>query len=176
MHGRACTVVAVLAVAALATACGDDDDDSASTDTTDAESTTTEDAQAAAEADVIEAYDAHWQDLLQAGDPPTPDAPFLADHRTGAMLDQARDQLQQFQAEGVVLRGGYVTDPTVSELTDDHAVVRDCGLDQLQLVVPATGEVVRASDTERDGKVAELVLEGDAWKVMSLMDDEEACS
>ena len=165
---------AVAAVAALTAGCGDDE--SSSPPTTDAEGTTTEDDRAADEADVLAAYQAQWDGYIAAGDPPDPDAEEIAEHATGDVLEGTRDVLRQFEAEGVVVRGSYETDGVVAQLNDDRAVVEDCGLDQIELIVAATGAVVEDSDDIRDGLVVELVLEDGTWKVSKLSRDEGVCA
>ena len=68
------------------------------------------------EADVLAAYEASWNDFIEAGDPPSPDAEFLADHMAGDALDVTRNLLRQYHAEGVVLRGTFDVDAVVTEL------------------------------------------------------------
>jgi hypothetical protein len=94
----------------------------------------------------------------------------------GGALEVSRNLLHELQAEGVVLRGTYQFDARVIELADDRAVVEDCGLDQMEVVSPASGEVVEPHDDERDGVVAELTLEGGSWKVISYSNDGEVCA
>jgi hypothetical protein len=175
--------LAVVAAAALAlAACGGGDDDEAVGESadpaaaTDNETTTTEDPRQAREADVVAAYEASWNDFIKAGDPPSPDAEFLANHLSGEALTVSRNLLNALKAEGVVLRGTYDFDARVTDLADDRAVVEDCGLDLLQVVEPTSGEVVEDNDDERDGLVAELTLEGGSWKVISYTDDAQVCA
>ena len=127
------------------------------------------------EAEVIGAYDAYWQDLLAAGDPPDPDAAALPEHRTDDLLDIARDQLRTLQGEGLVIRGRYEPSARFVELTVDRAILLDCGKNGVHLVEAATGEVVQAADGRPDGNRAELVLLDGTWKVDTLVDDEKAC-
>jgi hypothetical protein len=155
--------------------CGDDPEqerdaaDGGEAEATD--ETEPEDAGAAA----VAAYEANWQNLLDAGDPPDPDAPALAEHASGDALDNFRTRLEAYAAEGIAFRGTYEHDAEAVEVTEERAVVEDCGLDQTELVVIATGEVAEDSDDERDGVVADLVLEDGAWKVTSLRENSEVC-
>jgi hypothetical protein len=177
--GAPLTLAALTAVAVGFTACGGDGGEAAGDTTTTVaadETTTTEDPREALEAEVVAAYEASWTDFIEAGDPPAPEAEFLTDHLTGDALDVSRNLLHELQAEGAVLRGTYDFNATVTALTDDMAVVEDCGFDQLQVVVPGSGEVVEDYDDERDGTVAELTLEGGSWKVISYTDDEGVCA
>lgn len=168
----------VLTVALLATsllgsaACGDDGDEPAEADT---DQTTEVDPESAAEAEVIEAYEATWLNLIEAGDPADPESASLDDHTTGQTLENFRSYLERIAAEGVVVRGTYEFDAEVVELGDDRAVVEDCGFDQMEGVLAATGEVVEPFDDERDGLVAELVYEESAWKVTTITDDPQVC-
>jgi hypothetical protein len=176
--GAPLTLVALTALAFATASCGGDDDgseESAEPPTAD-KTATTEDPQQGREADVVAAYEASWTDFIRAGDPPSPDAEFLADHMAGDALEVSRNLLHELQAEGVVLRGTYELHARVIELADDRAVVEDCGLDQMEVVSPASGEVVEPHDNERDGVVAELTLEGGTWKVISYANDGQVCA
>jgi hypothetical protein len=176
--GAPVTLVALTAVAFVAAGCGGDDDGGEAGDTSataEDETTATEDPREALQADVVASYEASWTDFIKAGDPPSPDAEFLAEHLSGEALETTRDLLRQYEAEGVVVRGTYEFDAQVRELADDRAVVEDCGFDQLQLVVPGSGTVVETFDDQRDGLVAELTLEGSSWKVISYADDGQVC-
>jgi hypothetical protein len=160
---------------ALVAGCGDSADDPV-TDLDEADgdgATTTEVPEDGAA--VVAAYEANWRNLIAAGDPPDPDAPGLAEHATGEALAGFRSTLASYEAEGIAFRGTYEFDARATEVTASRAVVEDCGLDQTELVVIATGEVAEDSDDVRDGIVADLVFEDDAWKVTSLRDDPEVC-
>jgi len=163
----------MVGVLVLLGACGGDDE--TSTPATDLGDDDTGDT-AATDQELVDAYEASWNDFIRAGDPPQPDAPFLADHNTGQALTDARNLLQSYVAEGVVMRGTYEFDAKVVESNDQEATVHDCGLNQLEGVVAATGEVVDQSDDVRDGLIAALVLEGGEWKVTSLQKSEEVCA
>jgi hypothetical protein len=178
--GAPVTLAALAALAIVVAGCGGDDDggdgQSADTPTAEDETATSEDPQESREAEVVDAYEASWTDFIKAGDPPSPDAEFLADHMAGDALEVSRNLLNELQAEGVVLRGTYEFDARVTDLADEQAVVEDCGLDQMEVVSPASGEVVEPHDDERDGVVAELTLEGGSWKVISYSDDGQVCA
>jgi hypothetical protein len=176
--GAPLTPVALTALALALAGCGGDDDGAEAGGTPamgEDEPTTTEDPRQALEADVVAAYEASWTDFIEAGDPPSPDAGFLADHMAGEALDVTRNLLREYHAEGVVLRGTFEVDPIVTELGESSAVVEDCGLDQLEVIVPDSGRVAEGHDDERDGFVAELTMEGGLWKVNSLTDDDQVC-
>jgi hypothetical protein len=155
-------------------ACGGDDGDDPSVEA-ETDETTAADAESAAEAEVVEAYEATWLNLIEAGDPADPESASLDDHTTGQTLENFRTYLERIAAEGVIVRGTYEFDAEVVELSDDRAVVEDCGLDQMEGILAATDEVVEPFDDERDGLVAELVYEESAWKVTTITDDPQVC-
>lgn len=161
----------MVAALVLAGACGDDDDAGPVTDLGDRTTTTL-----STEDQIVAAYEASWNDFIKAGDPPQPDAEFLADHNTGDALTAARNLLQGYVSEGVAMRGTYEFDAKVVDSADTTATVHDCGLNQLQVVRPDTGEVLDQSDDVRDGLVAAMVLEGGDWKVTSLQNSQEVCA
>jgi hypothetical protein len=173
MRARALRLV-VVGSACLLMACGDDEGDaSAGSEMT--QTTSAEEARAEIEADVIAGYEAGWTALVRAGEPPDPDAAHLADHLVGDQLDRTKGVLHEHKAEGLVIRGTYEFDAVVTDLGDDTATVEDCGLNQLEAVSADTGEVVDTSDDQRDGIVADLVLDGGTWKVSDMNYDDEVC-
>jgi hypothetical protein len=171
-------VAAALTVAVVcgaAVGCGDDPEAERDPDGAGAEGATdTTGADDAGDA-AVAAYEANWLNLLAAGDPPDPEAPALAEHATGEMLSHFQSTLEQYAAEGLVLRGTMEFDAEAVEVTEERAVVEDCGLDRTEVVVAATGEVANGSDDERDGVIADLVVEDGAWKVSFLREDPEVC-
>jgi hypothetical protein len=176
--GAPVTLAALTALAFIVAGCGGGDDaggQSAEPPTADDETATTEDPRDVLEADALAAYEASWNDFIKAGNPPSPDAESLADHMAGDALDVTRNLLRQYHAEGVVLRGTFEVDAVVTELSEDSAVIEDCALDQLEVVVSDSGRVAEGHDDERDGFVAELIVEGGLWKVISLTDDDQVC-
>jgi hypothetical protein len=162
------------ALALVGASCGGDDD--SSTPVTDLGDDGDTGDSPTVDEEIVAAYEASWNDFIRAGDPPQPDAPFLADHNTGEALTAARNLLQGYVAEGVVMRGTYEFDAEVVDSGDVAATVHDCGLNQLEAVLAATGEVVDQSDDVRDGLIASLVVEGGEWKVTSLENSEEVCA
>ena len=155
-------------------ACGDDDSSTPATALDNDDDTT--DTTASKEEELVAAYEESWNDFIRAGDPPQPDAPFLADHTTGEALTVVQNLLRSYEAEGVVMRGTYEFNARVVESSEREATVHDCGLNQLQAVAAATGEVVDQSDDVPDGLIAALVLEDGNWKVTSLQNSEEVCA
>jgi hypothetical protein len=175
--GAPVTFAALTALAFVVAGCGGGDGggEAGSETTAPGEPGTSEDPRERLEADVVAAYEASWTDFIKAGDPPSPDAEFLTEHLAGDALDVTRNLLRQYDAEGVVLRGTFDVDAVVTEVSADRAVIEDCALDQLEVVVADSGRVAEGHDDERDGFVAELIVEGGLWKVISLIDDDQVC-
>lgn len=169
-------VFAVLGLVSALVACGDDDGADASAEPETTETTSAEEARAELEAELVEAYESAWVEFIRAGDPPDPDAAALADVTTGEQLTRGRSVLGEYASEGVVLRGTYEFDAAVTEVGDDAAIVEDCGLNQLEEILASTGEVVEPFDDQRDGIIADLVLEDGTWKVSNLRFDDEVCA
>ena len=170
-------LVASALVGGALVGCGGDDDEPVSDLESGASSDeTTTTAVADDEAAVVAAYEGMWQGLIAAGDPPDPESAALAEHATGEVLANFQDFLARNAAEGVALRGTYEFDARATSMSDETATVADCGLDQTQLVVIATGEVAEPFDQERDGVVADLVVEEGTWKVSTVRDDPSACT
>jgi hypothetical protein len=174
------TLVASAVVTALAVgACGGDDDSAEPVDELDTgagEASGTTAAASADEAAVVAAYEAHWQALLAAGDPPDPQSPGLAETMTGDALRSAQNFMSTNASEGLALRGTYTHDAVVTTVTDTTATVEDCGEDGTSLVVASTGEAVESPDETPEGIVAELAKENGAWKVSTLRYDEAVCA
>jgi hypothetical protein len=154
------SVFAVLGLMWVLVACADDDGAGASAEPETTETTSAEDARAEIEADVVAAYEAGWAAIIRASDPPDPEAAYLADVLVSEQLQRSQGALREHEAEGLVVRGTYETDATVTQLGEDTATVEDCALDQLELIVADTDEVVATFDDQRDGMVADLVLDG----------------
>jgi hypothetical protein len=176
-RGRGISVaLALSALALLGASCGGDDAEDSGSEPAEAGEGPTTTTQESLEEEIVDAYEQSWRDFIRAGNPPDPEAEVLTEHNTGDALTTSRNMLNEYVAEGVVLRGTYEFDAEVVELGDGTATVEDCGLNQLEEVLADSGEVVEPFDDERDGIVADLVLEEDAWKVTTLADNEEVCA
>jgi hypothetical protein len=170
-------VAAVGALALGALGCGGDDDDAEPvTDIEAGDSDTPTPAADDGSVVVVDAYLAHWDALLAAGDPPNPQSPGLAETMTGAAFSSAQSFLSANAAEGLALRGSYTHDAEAISVTGTAATVEDCGEDGTSLVVAATGSVVEAPDETPEGVVADLVNENGAWKVSTLRYDDQVCA
>jgi len=84
---------------------------------------TTADPRAAA---VLGAYQAWWRTYVEVARDPDPDSPRLDDHATGDQFRADREDQAGYRRQGIVLRGEVRPHPTVTELGEERAVVRDC--------------------------------------------------
>ncbi len=178
---RRMATVAV-AVALLAGGCGRSGDPAAvgevpapSTTAATAPTSTTL-SRADVEQAVLDAYLAGWEAKRISNDPPDPDFPGLAETHTGPALDQAVENRQAFERSGRVGRfpkdSIAETRAEVVSLGSDEAVVRDCSVDDGQIVIAETGEVVNdlVATVLFEGL---MVLEDGRWKLRSLKVVEE---
>lgn len=120
---------------------------------------------------VLDAYLANWDAYTAASDPADPEFPGVAETRTGPALERAQEQLAAYQFTGRVGRypQGSIGEhrAEVVSVGGDEATVRDCNIDDGQLVVAATGEVVNdlVATVLFEGS---MVVEDGRWKLRSL--------
>lgn len=113
-----------------------------------------------------------WAAVADAGRPPNPDHPALAETAAGEQLAGLRDRLAQFRDDGLEVRGDHTSHPAVTRVSkgDTVAYVRDCReLDPQGGIYDAeTGEMVQggAEPGERSLWEARLELADKAWKVV----------
>ena len=169
--------VAAVAAALLAAGCGGSGDPAAVGDVP-AASTTASTAptsmtlsRAEVEQTVLDAYLEGWAAYAAANDPADPTFPGLEATRTGPALAQAVDSVAAFQASG---RVGRFPDDSIAEhraevvsVSGDRATVRDCSIDDGQIVVAETGEVVNDLVATHLFE-ASMVRDGGRWKLESL--------
>ena len=74
---------------------------------------------------IIHDYEAGWNAVFAASDPPKPDAPELSKHLSGDFLGQLTETFNNDAAAGTVRRGTQVLDPTVQSASRVSATVRD---------------------------------------------------
>jgi hypothetical protein len=173
---------AAVAVALLAAGCGGSEEPAAvgevpppsttgSTEPTSTTASTAEIKQA-----VLDAYLAGWKAKHVSNDPPDPEFPALAETHTGPALDQAVENRQAFQVTG---RVGRFPEDSIAErraevvsVGAEEAVVRDCSVDDSQIVIAATGEAVNdlVATVLFEGS---MVVEDGQWKLRSLKVVEE---
>lgn len=118
-----------------------------------------------------DAYVAFEEAVAAAGAIPDPDSPALRETATGQALAEAVEQLRAWQLSGRVARAvGPVTDGvrvTGASLTTEGARVRACHVNDDQVVIADSGQVVNADVVTRLYDVT-VVKEGDRWKVSQL--------
>jgi hypothetical protein len=118
-----------------------------------------------------EAYIAFEEAVAAAGAIPDPDFPPLRETATGQALADAVEQLRAWQLSGRVARAvGPVTDGvrvTGASQTTEGVRVRACEVNDDQVVVADTGQVVNADVVTRLYDVT-VVQEADRWKVSQL--------
>jgi hypothetical protein len=124
--------------------------------------------EARADADVVAAYRGFWDAYLAAADPMDPAHPDLARFATGASLDRVRKSFADHFARGEVIRGKVHLSPSVEDLTDDTATIRDCYLDQTHVFDAASGKQVDDPGEATFEVVAVLVADHGTWKVSTL--------
>ena len=120
---------------------------------------------------VLAAYLDGWAAYAAANDPADPTFPGLEATMTGPALAKAVDSVAAFQASG---RVGRFPEDSIAEhraevvsVSGDRATVRDCSIDDGQIVIAATGEVVNDVVATHLFE-ASMVRDGDRWKVESL--------
>jgi hypothetical protein len=124
---------------------------------------------------VLKAYEAYWTALLASADPPDPKSGQLTEHATGDELERVRSVLSELQRAGDVMRGSYGHDVSVRSIDDADAVVADCLAPRTTIHDGATGEVT-VGETGGSGLVtAQMVLDGDVWKVALIEAGQGAC-
>jgi hypothetical protein len=121
--------------------------------------------------EVLNAYNQSWEAYHAASDPADPGHPALAETTTGPALQRAVEALEAFRASGRVGRfpEGSIArrHPEVVSLLGDEATVSDCRVDDGQIVIAATGEVV--NDLVGTALYeASMVVDDGRWKLRSL--------
>jgi hypothetical protein len=123
------------------------------------------------EQEVLAAYLAGWEAKHRSNDPPDPEFPALGETHTGPALEQVVENRKAFQLSGRV--GRFPTNSVanreaeVISLEADEATVRDCSVDDSQIVIAATGEVVNdlVATALFEGS---MVVDDGRWKLQSL--------
>src|SRR5262245_19274702 len=115
---------------------------------------------------VLAAYQAHWQDVVEAGKTADYDSPLLERHATGQQLRTSRLLLFNAHRAGHVLRGTVKTNAEVMAINGAKATVRDC-IDGSQWyeVDSKTGKRIPNTSPAPDLYTAALVRSNGTWKV-----------
>jgi hypothetical protein len=81
---------------------------------------------ARAQAAVLKGYNAYWDAILKASDPPNPDARVLRAHASGVELQRAVEAIKARKIAGQRLSGSYSHAATVTAVSGNTATVADC--------------------------------------------------
>ena len=73
------------------------------------------------------------------------------------------------------MRGAYEHNAAVTSIEEDAAVVTDCLAPRTTTVDAATGDVIVGESTGSGLVTAQMVLDGDVWKVALVEDGDGAC-
>jgi hypothetical protein len=128
------------------------------------------------EQEVLTAYIAAREAELTASEVADPSLPLLEMTHTGAALQATRDSLEAFRTTGRVGRDApnsvFERRAAVVSVDGDSSSVRDCTVDDRQIVVAASGEVVNdlVATVLFQGT---MVIEGGSWKLASLSVEDE---
>jgi hypothetical protein len=170
--------IVVLTIAALASACAGHSSPQAGPDTTatgsatPATSTTAPDPKAA----VLAAYQRFWQVWLAANNPPNPNDPRLAEVATGSELRTVQLSIGNKVINGTYTRlpphARYRHEPTVISTRESRVVIRDCQIDDSQIVVRATGRIVNG-DVVTELLTSTVVRFSGRWRVESVRETRE---
>jgi hypothetical protein len=153
----AATIATALLILTGATCSGDDDDSADSTTST----------TKSPEAEVESAYLGYWDMLSRLAAAPDPEDQDIAQRASGEALLEVKAGLTSQLSQGQIARTGPAYGHTVTsvEVADDRATVRDCAVDDSTIVDKETGETVGGGEAATGLIEAELVHDGDSWKV-----------
>ncbi len=135
------------------------------------------DPEAAAKAEVIEAYTRSFDAFVAVASDPAglPEDPRLTEHSTGHAHFAATASIFRLRKDGQVFTGAVEYHPTVVELGVATATVSDCGIDRTATVELATGRVLSPPGTEGGLATVKLRRESGVWKVYEFKDEKRTC-
>jgi hypothetical protein len=117
---------------------------------------------------VLAAVDGFVTSTVSVNDPPDPSHPDLARFRTGDVLANAMATVRGNQRLGIAYRraeeAGAVHRATITELTVETAVVRNCVVDDTRQVALADGEVLNDATATKLFETTLELVDG-LWKV-----------
>ena len=120
---------------------------------------------------MLDAYQEFWRVWLKANNPPNPDDPDLARVATGAELDTVRASIHASLETGTMTRlpteSRYHHRAAVLTVSAITATVTDCALDDAQIVVQRTGQVLNG-EVATHAIAAELRHVDNRWRVLRL--------
>lgn len=139
---------------------------------------TTVDPQATTKANILAAYRQSFDAFIAVGSDPNgrTDDPRLEQHMVGNALLAAQISIQRLRDAGDIYEGTVEVHPSVVELTEDTAVVQDCGFDRLSVVDVETGEVVvPQGPAEANLATATYRLIDGVWMQNTFTDQQRTC-
>lgn len=168
---RGALAVVALAAPGLAAGCGDDRGEERATPTSTTERddggvTTTLPVRVPEEDDVLAAYVASWEAFRAVVNGGAPVA--AADHFAADQLAAVLARAEEYEAEGLELRGRADLAPGDVTVAGAAASLVDCQIDRTYAVERATGEVVIPAGDRPQAVVVDLVRSGGRWKVTSV--------
>jgi len=129
-------------------------------------------------AEVVAAYEAHWDAQVEFWNPPDPDHPLIAETTTGAYRELMEDLARRFQADGQVLKGRAETNPEVWQYgPTDFVVLIDCFPTNPELGVydAGTGERTDLIPPIAPGQIdllqSTLLFEDGVWRVSDVQEN-----
>jgi hypothetical protein len=124
---------------------------------------------------VIRAYEAYWDDVLNASNPPMPKSSVLGHHATGTALAQARQVLVAEAKLGQAVRGSYKHDTQILAMTGPKATLADCLTVRASVYKIKSNKIaIRAPRAPVPIKV-EMTVVGKAWKVSRISSATRTC-
>lgn len=137
----------------------------------------TTDPKAGAEAAVLAAYRAYWDDVVAVGATADWQSPRLAEHASGQALAEARATFHTLKVQGKVAKGTVDLRPTVLSVKGRSATLYDCNSTSRFLAYDAkTGALRDHSSGQRNGKTVTLTLQGSGWKVANVVTQVGTCA
>ncbi|MDQ1537048.1 MAG: hypothetical protein QOE58_1441 [Actinomycetota bacterium] len=136
------------------------------------------DPEAAAKAEIIEAYTRSFQAFVAVASDPNgvPEDPRMTAHSTGNAHLAETATIFRLRRDGQVYTGSVEVHATVVELGIGTAIVSDCGIDRTATVDAKTGEVLSPPGTDGHAATAKLRRESGVWKVYEFNDEKRSCA
>ena len=115
---------------------------------------------------VLKAYNAYWDAILKASDPPNPDARILRAHASGVELHRAVEAIKARRKAGERLHGSYAHAAKVTFTVRNTATVMDCLTSNVVVKSNRQGGAgIPAVTAKPTSIVALLVNDQQTWKV-----------
>jgi hypothetical protein len=168
-------------------ACGGDDESSADTtddtegaaveaeETTSGGDDTTTTAAATPDEQAVAAYEAAWEAMFTASNPPNPQHPVIGESLTGAAAQWVVGVVIEQQNNAQHTVGSMRTDPQVVSSTASEVRIRDCTVED-STTYRADGSVVESGLSPPRPRVVTVVNQDGTWRVSEIQTPEETCT